>query len=185
MVTHDGSQGSWSLTEMHFLGKKSPFFQNIKFCMLIKPNFAVDNISLYFFEVVSTFTFDKYHLQQPWWIFTWIEFGAPGLALPATNDGSCAWFPYGWPGGGVRYAFKPGIVLKDASGYKLQENVHFTQLDNRQNPLTWTFLKGQISVPPENRQKLNLPKYSLVTYHWTRNFTRNRNLIISIVQIPV
>ena len=106
-------------------------------------------------------------------------------ALPGTDDGSGAWFPYGWPGGGVRYSFKPGIVLKDVSGYKLQENVHFTQLGNRQNPLTWTFLKGQISVPPENRQKLNLPKYSLVTYHWTRNLIRNRNLIILVVQISV
>ena len=85
-------------------------------------------------------------------------------ALPGTDDGSGAWFPYGWPRGGVRYSFKPGIVLKDASGYKLQENVHFTQLGNRQNPLTWTFLKGQISVLPENRQILNLPKDSFATY---------------------
>ena len=53
-----------------FWQKKSPFFQNIKLCLLFKPNFAVDNISLYFFEVVSTFTFLKYHLQQPCWIFT-------------------------------------------------------------------------------------------------------------------
>ena len=106
-------------------------------------------------------------------------------ALPGTDDGSGAWFPSGWPGRGVRSSFKPGIVLKDAPGYKLQENVHFTQLGNRQNPLTWTFQKGQISVPPENRQKMNLPKDSLVTYHWTQNLIRNRNLIISIVQIPI
>ena len=83
-------------------------------------------------------------------------------ALPGTDDGSGAWFPYGWPGGGVRYSFKPGIVLKDGSGHKLQEKVHFTQFG--QIPLTWTFLKGQISVPPENRRKLNLQKDSLVIY---------------------
>ena len=99
----------------------------------------------------------------------------PGRALPGTDDGSCAWFPYGWPGGGGRYSFKPGTVLKDASGYKIQEIVHFTQLGHRQNPPTWTFPKGQISVPPENLQNLNLPKYSLVTYHLTQNLMRNRN----------
>ena len=48
---------------MHFWGKKSPFFRNIDFCMLIKPYFAVNNISLYFFEVGTAFTLYEYHLH--------------------------------------------------------------------------------------------------------------------------
>ena len=106
-------------------------------------------------------------------------------ALPGTDDGSGVWFPYGWPGGRYRYSFKPVIVLKDASGYKLQENMHFTRLGQRQNPTHWTCLKGYFSVPPENRQNFNLVKYSLVTYHWTLNLMRNRYFTISIVQILI